>query len=233
MILLWKTRHMILFGLLCMCTITLAVAAPKKITLEYELERDGKIFANVTERFTQDGKQYTIDSVTQGIGVYALLGKRELKSSGIVTKHGLKPLHFESLQSANAKRTLINDFDWENQRLNMQVKGREQAEALQEGTQDLLSIMYQFMFKPPMQTLFAIPLTTGKKLSMTDYAVTTHAQVQKTKAGSFNVVTLTERTTDEPKIIYLAKDHHYLPIKVLMYDDGAQFEQNLIKLTVE
>jgi hypothetical protein len=232
MILLW-IRKTILFGLLSMMAINVAIAAPKKVTLEYELERDGQLFANVTEHFTQDGKQYTIESVTQGIGIYALLGKRELKSNGVVTKQGLKPLHFESLQSTSAKRTLINDFDWENQLLNMQVKGRKQEKALQDGTQDLLSIMYQFMFKPPMQTPFAIPLTIGKKLSMTDYEVTTKSQLQKTKAGNFDVVTLTERNADEPKIIYLAKDHHYLPIKVVMYDDGAKFEQNLIKLTVE
>lgn len=228
-----KIRQGILLGLLSMMTIHYAYAAPKKVTLEYELQRDGKLFANVTERFSQENNQYVIESVTQGIGVYALLGKRELKSNGLVTQHGLKPLHFESLQSANAKRTLINDFDWENQRLNMQVKGRELAQALEDGTQDLLSIMYQFMFRPPMQPLFALPLTTGKKLSVTDYAVMSNVQVQKTKAGSFNVVTLTERNTDEPKIIYLAKDHYYLPIKVVMYDDGAKFEQTLIKLTLE
>ena len=230
MTLLWMKRAVIL---LCMMTINLAIAAPKKITLEYELERDGQLFANVTEYFTQDGKLYQIESVTKGIGIYALLGKRELKSNGVVTKQGLKPLHFESLQSTSAKRTLINDFDWENQRLNMQVKGRKKEQALQDGTQDLLSIMYQFMFKPPMQTPFAIPLTIGKKLSMTDYEVTTKTQMKKTKACNFDVVTLTERNTDEPKIIYLAKDHHYLPVKVVMYDDGAKFEQNLIKLTVE
>jgi hypothetical protein len=192
MTLLWMKRAVIL---LCMMTINLAIAAPKKITLEYELESDGQLFANVTEYFTQDGKLYQIESVTKGIGIYALLGKRELKSNGVVTKQGLKPLHFESLQSTSAKRTLINDFDWENQRLNMQVKGRKKEQALQDGTQDLLSIMYQFMFKPPMQTPFAIPLTIGKKLSMTDYEVTTKTQMKKTKAGNFDVVTLTERNT--------------------------------------
>ena len=230
MTLLWMKRAVIL---LCMMTINVAIAAPKKVTLEYELERDGQLFANVTEHFTQDGQEYKIESVTQGIGIYALLGKRELKSNGIVTKQGLKPLHFESLQSNSAKRTLINDFDWENHLLNMQVKGRQREEALQEGTQDLLSIMYQFMFKPPTQPVFAIPLTIGKKLSVTDFTVTTKTQDLKTKAGSFNVVTLTERNTDEPKIIYLAKGRHYLPVKVVMYDDGAKFEQNLIKLTIE
>ncbi len=230
MTLLWMKRAVIL---LCVMTVNVAIAAPKKITLEYELERDGQLFANVTEHFMQDGQQYTITSVTQGIGVYALLGKRELKSNGLITKQGLKPLHFESLQSTSAKRTLINDFDWENHILNMQVKGRQQEQVLQDGTQDLLSIMYQFMFKPPTQDVVAIPLTIGKKLSVTDYAVKTKTQVQKTKAGNFNVVTLTERNTNEPKTIYLAKGRHYLPVKVVMYDDGAKFEQNLIKLTIE
>lgn len=230
MTLLWMKRIVIL---LWMMTFNLAIAAPKEITLEYELERDGQLFANVTEHFTQDGKEYKIESVTQGIGIYALLGKRELKSSGVITKQGLKPLHFESLQSNSAKRTLINDFDWESHTLHMQVKGRQQEESLQDGTQDLLSIMYQFMFKPPTEPVFAIPLTIGKKLSVTDYAVTTKTQQQKTKAGNFNVVTLTERNTDEPKILYLAKDHHYLPVKVVMYDDGAKFEQSLVKLTIE
>jgi hypothetical protein len=229
----WIKRYVIFFGVLCMMTMHLAMAAPKKVTLEYELERDGHLFANVTEHFTQDGKQYTIESVTQGVGIYALLGKRELKSQGAVTKQGLKPLHFESLQSISAKKTLINDFDWKNHILHMQVKGRQQEQALQDGTQDLLSIMYQFMFKPPMQAIFAIPLTIGKKQSMTDYQVSTKTQVLKTEAGSFHVVTLTERNTDEPKTIYLAKDHHYLPIKVVMYDDGAKFEQSLIKITLE
>ena len=229
----WIKKSAILCGLLSMMTMDFALAAPKKITLEYELERDGQLFANVTERFTQDANQYKIESVTQGIGVYALLGKRELKSNGIVTKQGLKPLHFASLQSSSAKRTLINDFDWENKLLKMQVKGRQQEQALQDGTQDLLSIMYQFMFKPPTQMTFDTPLTIGKKVSIADYAVTSKTEVLKIKAGQFNVVTLTERNTDEPKVIYLSKDDHYLPVKVVMYDDGAKFEQTLTKLTIE
>jgi hypothetical protein len=226
-------RYVVLFGLLCLMTANLAVAAPKKVTLEYELKRDGQLFANVTERFTQDGKQYAIESVTQGIGIYALLGERSLKSNGVVTKQGLQPLHFESLQSKRPKKALINDFDWESHVLTMQIKGLKQDQVLQDGTQDLLSIMYQFMFQPPLKAIFSTPLTIGKKLSVTTYHVTTKTQVQKTKAGNFKVVTLTEKDEDEPKIIYLAKDHYYLPIKVVMYDDGAKFEQELIKLTIQ
>lgn len=226
-------RYAVLLGLLCMMTMNVAIAAPNKVTLVYELKRDGVLFANVTEHFTQDDNQYAIKSVTEGIGIYALLGKRELTSRGVVTKQGLKPLHFESLQSKNAKKALINDFDWGNNTLHMQIKGRQQTQALQEGTQDLLSIMYQFMFQPPIQATFAKPLTTGKKFYVTDYQVADKVQVQKTQAGDFNVVTLTEKNTDEPKMIYLAKDHHYLPVKVVMYDDGAKFEQSLIKLTLE
>ena len=44
-----------------------AQAAPKKIQLEYEVKRDGELFANVVENFSQDGSQYKIESVTKGI----------------------------------------------------------------------------------------------------------------------------------------------------------------------
>lgn len=72
----------------------IAQAAPKSIQLEYDLKRDGKLFAKVVENYSQVGDQYKIESVTKGVGVYALLGERKLSSNGSVTKDGLKPKHF-------------------------------------------------------------------------------------------------------------------------------------------
>ena len=111
--------------------VAVAQAAPKKIQLEYEVKRDGELFANVVENFSQDGSQYKIESITKGIGVYALLGERKLSSSGSVTKEGLKPKHFELHQGDNQKKSLIADFDWANKALNMQVKGEVRTQALE------------------------------------------------------------------------------------------------------
>ena len=40
---------------------------PKHIQLEYEVTQNGKPFATVKENFTQDGKQYKIESITKGV----------------------------------------------------------------------------------------------------------------------------------------------------------------------
>jgi len=84
-------------------------AAPKNVALTYQATRNGKPFANVTEAFKQTGDQYAIESVTEGVGLTALFGKRILRSQGIVTSEGLQPKHFEQHQGDNEKKlfTLI------------------------------------------------------------------------------------------------------------------------------
>ncbi|MEY3746670.1 MAG: hypothetical protein RL194_129, partial [Pseudomonadota bacterium] len=124
---------------------SVAVAAPESVTLNYEASRNGQPFANITETYTVQKGKYRIESVTKGIGVYALLGERRLTSEGQVGRGGLKPLHFELHQGGNPKRSLYTDFDWAASTLQMKVKGKLLTETLPSGTQDISSLIYQFM----------------------------------------------------------------------------------------
>lgn len=219
----------------------IAYAAPKSIQLEYDLKRDGKLFAKVVENYSQDGDQYKIESVTKGVGVYALLGERKLLSNGSVTKSGLKPKHFELHQGNNNKKTLINDFDWEKNTLRMQVKGEIKTQSLEKGTQDLLSYAYQFMFKQPTKArvgdnVINATLTTGKKLNQYEYKVV--ARDLKLTAAGKDFKTLHIANTpvagDDKKQLWLAQDQFYLPVQYNLIDeDGANFEQTLTKIHVE
>lgn len=204
--------------------------APKKIQLTYALSRDDQLFAHTKETFTQEGKQYRIQSVTKGVGVYALLGERKLLSNGNVTKDGLQPLHFESLQLKNASKALINDFDWTQKVLRMQVKGESKEVVLEPGTQDLLSVMYQFRFVPPTGTQVAWPVTTGKKLKRQQYQVTASTQSLQTAAGHFNVMTLVDAEAADSKTIYLAQDAFFIPVKIVMKERGTTIVQELTKI---
>jgi len=214
-------------------TVQAAYAAPKSVKLVYEVKRDGQSFGHVTETYTQSGKQYKLESITKGSGVYALLGERKLLSQGDVTKEGLRPKHFESLQSTNAKKTLINDFDWQARMLSMQVKGNKEQVALVLGTQDLLSVMYQFMFKPPAVGQLKLPVTTGKRLRTHQYQVSAQSAKLVTPAGEFKVLELTEIDDADAKKIYLATEKYALPVKIVVQDDGATIEQLLTKMTIE
>ena len=214
-----------------------AQALPKNIQLEYELRRGGKLIAKVKENFSQDGKQYKITSVTKGVGIYALMGERQLQSVGEVTQEGLKPKHFELHQGDNAKKTLINDFDWEKSSLNRTIKGESSNVTLEKGTQDLLSYAYQFMFAPPIsQNDINIFLTTGKKLNAQTYRVIARGvklKAAKTQFKTLQIANMPE-ANDDKKQLWLAEDQFYLPVRYQLTDeDNASFEQTLTKINVE
>lgn len=213
-------------------------AAPKSVTLTYEATRNGQLFANVTETYTvQDGK-YRIESETKGIGVYALFGVRKLLSEGEVTAAGLKPLHFELHQGDNAKRSLFADFDWANNTLNMKVKGKPVSAELEPGTQDISSLIYQFMFVQPQGDTLKLPVTTGKKLKKYEYVVAGRDVPLSVPAGDFRTMHLQDgapNADEDSKELWLGgAASHYLPVKLVMRDDkGIVIEQVLTSLHAE
>lgn len=223
----------LLLSSLLLLSAPLAQAVPKNMTLTYKVTRDGTHFADVTEVFKQDGKKYSISSITKGLGVYALMGDRKLISHGDVTKQGLRPAHFESLQSSKPSKNLINDFDWKNRQLNMQVKGEAQQLPLEKNTQDLLSVMYQFMFAPPKSKGVKVPVTIGKRLSTQAYNVNLKPVAVETGAGSLKTIELVESGEKDGKRIFLAVDKQYIPAKMIVVDDGATLEQTLTAIKFE
>ncbi|MBA3696873.1 MAG: DUF3108 domain-containing protein, partial [Methylotenera sp.] len=58
------------------------VSPPKLIQANYEVTKNGQPFATMKEQFTVTGNTYTIESVSKGVGVYALFGERKLTSTG-------------------------------------------------------------------------------------------------------------------------------------------------------
>ena len=214
----------------------IALAYPKNIQLEYDLARNGKLFAKVKETFTQNGKQYRIKSVTKGLGVYALMGERVLTSAGVVSKSGLKPTRFELHQSINAKKTLVADFNWSKSTLNMQVKGELKTEKLEPGTQDLASYVYQFMFNPPSKDIVQVNMTTGKKLNKYLYKVIARGVKVDVAKASYKTVQISNEAgaNEDKKQLWLVEDQYYLPVRYTLTDeDGNSFEQTLTKIHVE
>ena len=216
---------------------SVALAAPKTLTVTYEATRNGQLFANITETFTQQDGKYRIESETRGIGVYALFGVRRLLSEGEVGPDGLKPLHFESHQGAEARRSLIADFDWPANQLNMKVKGKPVTAKLKPGTQDIASLIYQFMFVQPQGTSFKLPVTTGKRLKQYEYRVAGRDVPLTVPAGSFRTLHLqdaAENAEEDSKELWLGDASvHYLPVKLVTRDDKGDIEQVLTGLHAE
>ncbi len=228
----------------------LATAAPTKVDVVYQATRNGQPFATVTESYRQENGRYRIESVTKGIGVYALLGERKLTSEGEVTSEGLRPSHFELHQGDNEKKSLYTDFDWVANVLTMKIKGKLVTVPLEKGTQDLISFAYQFMFVQPQGDALELPVTTGKKLRIHHYAVTERDAILELPAGKFKTMHLVKAGKDDPdkltekptekqgasdeKELWLGAEAYSLPVRLLLVDDnGAKTEQTLTSLHVD
>ncbi len=213
-----------------------AQAAPKQLTAVYHATRNGQPFANITETFRQESGHYKLESVTEGIGVYGLFGKRRLSSEGEVTAEGLRPSHFEQQQGDNAKKAVSADFDWAAKTIAMKAKGQASAAPLEDGTQDLLSFAYQFMFVPPKAEEVVLPVTTGKKLRTYHYRVAERDVVVESAAGKFKAVHLVNAKDGggEEKELWLGAEANHIPVRIVMQDEnGAKVEQVLTSLHVE
>lgn len=229
---------------LVLCFMALPAAAapqalPKLIQASYEVTKNGQPFANVHERYVVNGDSYKVESVTKGIGIYALFGERKLSSTGEVTSQGLKPVKFALQQGDNPKRALFADFDWANSKLQMTVKGETKDEALAAGTQDLASYGYQFMFLPaPLTDAITVTLTTGKKLNQYPYKINAEQVTIESAGKQYKTLHLVPfdqaKTQTETKELWLAAEHYYLPVRILMVEDsGSRIEQTLTELHVE
>ncbi len=234
-----RLKQLLVF--LCLLNVSAVYALPKNVRLEYDVARDGKLFARVKESFTQNGKQYRVQSITKGVGIYALMGERKLTSIGAVTKAGLKPFHFELRQGRNDNKTLIADFDWVKNTLTMQKKDEKRTEKLEAGTQDLASYAYQFMFNPPLKDDVKVIMTTGKKFNTYQYKVLARGATTVVGKTSYKTLQLTNeadinksKAGQDKKQLWLAQDQFYLPVRYqLTDDDDDTYEQTLTKIHVE
>ena len=218
----------------------LAHALPKNIQLQYDLTRNSKQFAVVKETFTQNGKEYRIQSVTKGLGVYALMGERIAISTGVVSRAGLKPSRFELRQGKSAKKTLIAEFNWAENTINMQSKGETKTLKLEAGTQDLVSYAYQFMYlyqlSPPSKDVIKVNLTTGKNLNQYEYKVIARSVMITAADTNYKTIHISKEAgaQDDKKQLWLAEEQFYLPVRyTLKNENGESFEQTLTKIHVE
>lgn len=226
-----KRSFFFLCGLLASC---MALAAPQKVSAVYEASRNGQPFATVTESYRQEGTHYRIESVTKGIGVYALFGLRRLTSEGEVTAEGLKPSRFE--QQQGDRKPVVAEFDWDAGKLTMTNKNKTKTADLESGTQDLASFAYQFMFRPPAGDELVMPVTIGKRLRSYQYTVSGRGETLEGVLGGIKVMRLTSVVKDEgdEKELWLASDKYHIPAKIVFRDEnGAKIEQVLTRLTFE
>ncbi|HNV87547.1 MAG TPA: DUF3108 domain-containing protein [Methylotenera sp.] len=162
-----------------------------------------------------DNKQYQLKWLTEGSGIVALLFPDLLQTSeGELTKAGLQPKSYLYQFGNKTDKTRTANFDWQTRKVILQTSKGAKTEDLSEGTQDILSFMYQFMYVAPLQTM-QIHIATGKKLATYDYSFEGEENINSV-LGELKTIHITHSNSDadEKTELWLAIDYQFVPVKI-------------------
>lgn len=213
-------------------------AMPQRVTARFTLFKgqNGMKVGRAEQVWELDGERYTISSVAEATGLFSLFasGKHIQESRGEITPAGLKPSNYRVERGQKADRTDAAEFDWNAMTLTLASGGDKQTLKLPEGTQDMLSFMYQLAFAPPQGSVVKLPITNGRKLDSYTYWVVEEAL--ETPMGVLNTLHLGKQREEGEKDteVWLAADYHYLPVKISQIDkdgDGLVLLANEIAIT--
>ena len=175
-----------------------------------------------------DSSQYQLKWLTEGSGLAALIFPDLLQTSvGLLTKTGLQPSQYLYQFGNKADKTRTANFDWLNKIITLQTSKGTHTVALDEGTQDLLSFMYQFMFVAPLQTM-QIPIATGKKLAIYDYSFEGEKNLNL-NIGELKTMHIVHNgsNSDEKTELWLAIDYQYVPVKIRKIEKNGEVVEML------
>ncbi len=212
-------------------------SVPHSVSTSYNVLRNGGHVAVMHETFETNGDRYRIVSETHAIGFLAFFAPHPLRvtSSGRLTGAGLAPQHYESKRGDDDPRRILAEFDWEGAQLKVMRGGRNEILPLPPGTQDQLSIMYQFLFlAPDRPQVLELSRTTGRRLEQHRYTVRTGVEIQTALGPMTTVHLVRQHEPEESGVeIWLAPQHRYLPVRLLVREeDGSRFEQVITKFEI-
>lgn len=174
---------------------------------------------------------YSLNSVAQGTGIFAIAGKYVQASEGDITSGGLRPIAF-SVERRGRKDSA--KFNWPESSVQFNGKSGERTEAVIAGTQDMLSLLFQLAFTPPLGEDLTVIVTNGRKLQRYAFERAGEESIAL-EGGTFRTLKILKRRSgDEDGMeVWLALEHHYLPVKIRVTDKkGSVVEQTLMAMKV-
>lgn len=221
-----------------LCAATAQAAGPSQMNLVYDLYRNGQKLGQVTDTFTRNGSRYTLVSETRASGPLKMLwpGNIRLESTGLVTPQGLRPVQFQHARSDAPNKLATARLDWKQRSIAYQYKGESwQVNGLQNGAQDQLSQLYQFMFLPRQPVDYGLQVVSGRDLNDYRYARSDGGAIQ-TPLGALatqQYQRMTQKPDEKAVTVWVAPARNNLPVQVRVSEDGVTLEQRLVSARVK
>lgn len=199
--------------------------APARIEIEYDLKRNDSTVAEVTERLDRRNGTYELTETWKGRGIYSLLGRATRKSEGILTAEGPRPREY--LDERSGRDTQRVFFDWGANTITRKYKGATRTEPVPLDTQDRLSFLLALSYAGRKAHSVSFHVADGKGMSRHTYQPNGSERLG-TPAGVFDTVKLIRRNgSGEVAEIWLAAELSYLPVRIVVTDDGGTRYEHL------
>ena len=209
----------------------------KKVIIDYDVRRslDGSPVGSArTMYLLGENNQYSIKNEVEAKGFVSLFywNKLAQTSDGVVTPEGLKPKNYHYQFGSKIDNFAV--FDWESKKIITTMNGKTNEFDMFEGSQDMLSFMYQFMFEPPL-TKMKIYITNGKNYKPYDYSYIGEEIIETEMDKILTMHIAKFNYNNEERIdLWLAKDYRYLPVKIRKTEkDGSILDQTAKKIETE
>ncbi len=207
-----------------------AIDLPTRIDISFDVKTglgNGELNETLKINKGGDSLSYHITSEARASGIFKLIrpGSIVRDSRGAIIQKGLQPDHFSDKRGK--KRPSVAIFDWENDLLVIQHKGREKQEPLSVGTLDRLSFLYNYMFTPLTGETIDVQVTDGRHLRQVRYSI--EEEILDTPIGKLETIVLTkqlEKNDIMKRKVWLAANHHMLPVRIITVEkDGLELEK--------
>ena len=190
---------------------------PKHALLKFQVRigKDGMAVGDTRHELKIEDGHYTLTATTRTVGLARLVKSYQLvqASSGKTDGILLHPEQYsEDKQNDGEKRKDSVKLDYENQQL-LFASGRKMP--LNESTQDILSILYQFPPLPEAGDVLPIAITNGRDWEKYKFEVTTNEELI-TPLGKLHTVHFRKLHPPgkEGLEIWFAQEYRLLPVKL-------------------
>jgi hypothetical protein len=206
-------------------------APPERVTLTYELKRNGTVHVDVSETLEHDGNTYAITSEGRGRGILALFGVLKRTSRGHITPQGLRPDEFRDQRPGGW--AVSAKFDWDARSVTQEKNGKSETLKMPADARDPLSLAYSFAFVPPKGKEYDVTRADGRGLTPFRFIVVGNEKLA-TPAGemqTLHIAKVRDGPEDKATDIWFATERDFLPVRVLIVDaDGTRADQIVTRI---
>ena len=198
---------------------------PRKGRITYDIVygRDKFPVGRNIQSWDSDGTRYRIASRSETTGLVDLFFSRHHTSfsTGTLTREGgLRPETF--LMSRNRGRGAEEarvQFDWAAGSVILGRATAQRREPLPQGSQDLVSFMYQLSLDPPRPGRFHLPITNGSRLESYTLDVLPEETID-TPLGTLRALPIKQvRAAGKESVeVWLATEYRHLPVRIRYYN---------------